>query len=190
MPERTQLLVIGGGDAGTAAALRAREIDPALDVTMLVADTYVSHSVCGLPFLVSVEVADWQSLAHRTEDEIAAGARPVRPAIPGVDLPGVHLLHTMDDGIALRRIVDRMGPAATVVIGAGYIGVEIADALTATARRRLTGAPSLHLAPPPAPRTTPTSTWCFRRGCQRGCQTARRRLRGGLQEPVLSVESW
>lgn len=82
MPERTQLLVIGGSDAGTAAALRAREIDPALDVTMLVADTYVNHSVCGLPFLVSGEVADWQSLAHRTEDEIAAGARPVRPAKP------------------------------------------------------------------------------------------------------------
>lgn len=59
---------------------------------------------------------------------IATGAQPARPPIDGLDLPGVHLLHTMDDAFALRDRLTAAGRA--VVVGAGYIGVEMADALT------------------------------------------------------------
>lgn len=40
----TRLVVIGGSDAGIAAALRAREIDPSVDVSVLVADRYPNFS--------------------------------------------------------------------------------------------------------------------------------------------------
>jgi NADPH-dependent 2,4-dienoyl-CoA reductase/sulfur reductase-like enzyme len=66
----TQLLIIGGNDAGMMAALRARELDPAVRVTMMLADRYPNFSICGLPFYVSREVEDWRALAHRPAEEI------------------------------------------------------------------------------------------------------------------------
>ena len=64
------LLIIGGSDAGISAALRAREVDPRYEVTVVVADRYSNYSICGLPFWLAGEVADWRDLAHRTAVEI------------------------------------------------------------------------------------------------------------------------
>lgn len=44
------LVVIGGSDAGISAALRARELDPGVDVTVVVADAYPNYSICGIPY--------------------------------------------------------------------------------------------------------------------------------------------
>ncbi|MGW3405681.1 FAD-dependent oxidoreductase [Streptomyces zhihengii] len=60
---------------------------------------------------------------------IATGARPVRPALPGIDAPGVHGVQTLDDGRALLDSLSRARGRRAVVIGAGYIGVEMAEAL-------------------------------------------------------------
>ncbi|MFF1351773.1 FAD-dependent oxidoreductase [Streptomyces sp. NPDC058322] len=61
---------------------------------------------------------------------IATGARPVRPALPGMDAPGVHGVQTLDDGQALLESLDRApGTGRAVVVGAGYIGVEMAEAM-------------------------------------------------------------
>jgi NADPH-dependent 2,4-dienoyl-CoA reductase/sulfur reductase-like enzyme len=60
---------------------------------------------------------------------IGTGAVPVRPALPGVDLPGVHLLHTIDQARRLHDVV-LDGNRRAVLIGAGYVGIEMADALT------------------------------------------------------------
>ncbi len=64
------LVIIGGSDAGISAALRAKECEPATRVTVLVADSFPNFSICGLPFLLSGEVPDWRTLAHRTIEEI------------------------------------------------------------------------------------------------------------------------
>ena len=64
------LLIIGGSDAGISAALRAKEIDLTVAVTIIVADRFPNFSICGLPFYVSGETPDWQQLAHRTISEI------------------------------------------------------------------------------------------------------------------------
>ncbi|MEU3981098.1 FAD-dependent oxidoreductase [Streptomyces sp. NPDC026672] len=60
---------------------------------------------------------------------IATGAVPVRPDMPGVDAPGVHGVQTLDDGQALLDSLDRTRARRAVVVGAGYIGVEMAEAL-------------------------------------------------------------
>jgi NADPH-dependent 2,4-dienoyl-CoA reductase/sulfur reductase-like enzyme len=65
-----KLLILGGSDAGISAALRAKVIDPDAEVTMVVADRFPNFSICGLPFYISGEVQDWQTLAHRTIAEI------------------------------------------------------------------------------------------------------------------------
>jgi NADPH-dependent 2,4-dienoyl-CoA reductase/sulfur reductase-like enzyme len=59
----------------------------------------------------------------------ATGAVPIRPGWPGVDTPGVFGVQTLDDGAAIRTYLDERRPTRAVVVGAGYIGVELAEAL-------------------------------------------------------------
>ncbi|WP_406145033.1 FAD-dependent oxidoreductase [Streptomyces sp. NBC_01012] len=60
---------------------------------------------------------------------IATGARPVRPRLPGIDAPGVHGVQTLGDGQALLESLERAPGRRAVVVGAGYIGVEMAEAM-------------------------------------------------------------
>src|ERR1700746_3629012 len=60
---------------------------------------------------------------------IATGAVPVRPPLPGVDSDGVFGVQTLDDGAVLLADLDRVQPRRAVVVGGGYIGVEMAEAL-------------------------------------------------------------
>jgi NADPH-dependent 2,4-dienoyl-CoA reductase/sulfur reductase-like enzyme len=174
------LVAIGGSDAGISAALRAREIDPTTDVTVVVADAYPNFSICGIPYYVSGEVTHWRNLAHRTLDDLEAtgmhvrlntvatsidvgghrlhvvdeggreseisydqlvvgtGAVSARPPIDGLVGPGalgpadgVHLLHSMGDTFDLVRTLEEEQPASAVIVGAGYIGLEMAEGLRA-----------------------------------------------------------
>jgi len=171
-PAAARLLIIGGSDAGISAALRIRELDARAAVTVVVADAFPNFSICGIPFLLSGEVADWRSLAHRSVAEIeargielllehraesidqrgksvrvvssdgrpreiaydrlliATGAVSARPPITGLDIPGVFLLRSMSDGLAVKHHMEREKPRRAAIIGGGYIGLEMADALT------------------------------------------------------------
>ena len=59
---------------------------------------------------------------------VGTGALPVRPPVPGIDREGVFQLHTIGDSLVLDSALSRE-PAAAVIVGAGYIGLEMADAL-------------------------------------------------------------
>lgn len=59
---------------------------------------------------------------------LATGGRPVRLKIPGADLPGVHYLRTIDDSAAIAA--EAKAGAKAVVVGAGFIGLELAASLT------------------------------------------------------------
>ncbi len=68
---------------------------------------------------------------------IGTGAVPVRPPIGGLTGTdalgpgdGVHLLHSMGDTFAVMATLEQAAPASAVIVGAGYIGLEMADALT------------------------------------------------------------
>lgn len=60
---------------------------------------------------------------------IAVGCRSVAPKIPGVDLPSVFSLRTMEDGLLLEKVAALPDVRNVVIIGGGYIGVEMAEAL-------------------------------------------------------------
>jgi NADPH-dependent 2,4-dienoyl-CoA reductase/sulfur reductase-like enzyme len=168
----TRLLIIGGSDAGISAGLRAKELDPQCEVTMVLADRFPNYSICGLPFYLSGEVQDWRALAHRTIEEIAGagitvlldhiaqaidpakhrvaiadtdgaiqhlsydqlviatGATAVHPPIVGLNLPGVYLLRFMADAFAVHEHLETRAHRSAVIIGGGYIGMEMADALS------------------------------------------------------------
>jgi NADPH-dependent 2,4-dienoyl-CoA reductase/sulfur reductase-like enzyme len=61
---------------------------------------------------------------------IATGAIPAHPPVTGLDLPGVFPLHTMEDSFRVHAFLEEQQPRSAVIIGGGYIGVEMADALT------------------------------------------------------------
>ncbi len=164
-----KLLIIGGSDAGISAALRAQEVNPGAEVTVALADYYPNYSICGIPFWLGGEVADYHDLAHRTKEDIEAkgiellvghtatyvyseahqvevrtdeeiktleydalilgtGAKPMEPPIRGLDLPGVYLLRTMGDSFKIHAHLMEKQPKRAVIVGAGYIGLEMAEA--------------------------------------------------------------
>ncbi len=167
-----RLVIIGGSDAGISAALRAREVDGQARIAVVVADRFPNYSICGIPFLLSGEVADWRDLAHRTAAEIenegvelllehravaidtsgksvsvrtpagatrelsydrliiATGATSARPPIQGLSHPGVFFLRWMQDAFAVQQWLADRRPESALVVGGGYIGMEMADALT------------------------------------------------------------
>jgi NADPH-dependent 2,4-dienoyl-CoA reductase/sulfur reductase-like enzyme len=166
------LVIVGGSDAGISAALRATELDPTVVPTVIVGDNFPNFSICGLPYYISHEVADWKSLAHRTARDIEAagirlvqgcrvmsvdteskqvtiadesgttsrleydkliictGALSLRPRMAGLDSPGVFLLRTLPDSFALEEFLKRKLPEKAVIVGGGYIGMEMCEALT------------------------------------------------------------
>ncbi|MFI0720459.1 FAD-dependent oxidoreductase [Streptomyces sp. NPDC021224] len=69
---------------------------------------------------------EWTGYDHLV---IATGAEPVRPPVPGIDAPGVFGVQTLDDGEAVLRGLERSGVRRAVVVGGGYIGVEMAEAM-------------------------------------------------------------
>jgi len=174
------ILAVGGSDAGVSAALRARELDPSSEVTVVLADRFPNFSICGIPYYVAGEVRPWQALSHRSiadleragltlrldtralrieaaehkllvqdttsREELIAfdtlvvgtGALPLLPPIEGLHGPealgkddGVHLLHSMGDTFELMRTLEQRSPSRAVIVGAGYIGLEMAEALVA-----------------------------------------------------------
>jgi NADPH-dependent 2,4-dienoyl-CoA reductase/sulfur reductase-like enzyme len=60
---------------------------------------------------------------------IATGASPIRPPWPGVDSPGVFVLRDLNNGIAVHQFLAEHAPKRAVVVGAGYIGMEMAEVL-------------------------------------------------------------
>jgi len=68
----------------------------------------------------------WEAFDHLL---IATGAVPFCPGVPGSDARGIYGLHSLQSGIRVRDVIDRESPKKAVVIGGGYIGLEMAEAL-------------------------------------------------------------
>ncbi len=117
VPDRDRLI------ARTAEEHRARDIDLRLCTEVTAIDTDRGR--------VRARDVDSGTESWTSYDKlvIATGARPIRPELPGMDAPGVHGVQTLDDGQALLDTLHRTRGRRAVVIGAGYIGVEMAEAM-------------------------------------------------------------
>ena len=98
-------------------------------------DLRLRHDVTGIDLdRGAVTVKDLEN--DRELDEpfdalvLATGGRAVRLPLPGFDLPGVEVLRELGDGAAIKKILEDE-PRKAVIVGAGYIGMEMAHVLTA-----------------------------------------------------------
>jgi NADPH-dependent 2,4-dienoyl-CoA reductase/sulfur reductase-like enzyme len=97
-------------------------------------DVYLHHEVLKIfPAKRSVLVKD---LEKDKEFEvgydklvIATGARAVKPNIKGIDLNGIFTIRFLEEGIAIKNFIRENSPKKALIIGAGYIGMEMAEAL-------------------------------------------------------------
>src|ERR1700692_317649 len=123
------LVAIGGSDAGISAALRARELGPACEVTVVVADAYPNFSICGIPYYVSGEVTHWRNLAHRTVADLeATGMRLRLDTLVRQIAPGQHTLTLGTSGGGQETLA-----YDTLIVGTGAVPVRPAiDGLTGT----------------------------------------------------------
>ena len=150
-----KIAVIGCGAAGGTAAQFARKMDRKAEIVLYDKEGYGQYSKCALPYVVEgmdwrniVEFSpDWfrkQKIDYRKEEVknidldgkiiedneeeydsmvVATGAVPFAP----FKAEGVHFLRTIDDAISIRNSAGRAKKA--IIVGAGLIGMELAEAL-------------------------------------------------------------
>jgi NADPH-dependent 2,4-dienoyl-CoA reductase/sulfur reductase-like enzyme len=114
------------------------------DEAALVARTPDQHRAMGIDVRMRTEVTgidlDRRTVSWRNRDGgqegeepfdelvYATGSVPMRPPVPGIDAAGVYGVQVLDDGVALRTELDSGRVHQVVVVGGGYIGLEIAEA--------------------------------------------------------------
>ncbi|HEX3811909.1 MAG TPA: FAD-dependent oxidoreductase [Mycobacteriales bacterium] len=119
------------GDVDAADDLVARA--PAVFRDKYAIDVHLRHEATAIDLdRREVTARDLDGHGERTfgfdQLMIATGAVPVRPKLPGIDRPGVYGVQTLDDGAAVQAAV-RPDRTCAVVVGGGYIGLEMAEAL-------------------------------------------------------------
>lgn len=60
---------------------------------------------------------------------LSPGSMPIRPPLPGIDLPGIFTLRTIPDSREIREWIDRTDAKSAVIVGGGFIGLEMAENL-------------------------------------------------------------
>ncbi len=68
---------------------------------------------------------------HWDELVVTTGGQPIRPPLAGIDLPGVFTLRSVEEALAIKAWLSEQRPRAAVIVGGGYIGLEMAEALAA-----------------------------------------------------------
>jgi NADPH-dependent 2,4-dienoyl-CoA reductase/sulfur reductase-like enzyme len=97
-------------------------------------DVYVEHEALEIDLdrrrarirNLNLSKETWEAFDHLV---VATGAVAVRPPVPGIDTLGVHKMKTLEDGFSLIRVLDEERPRKAVIVGGGYIGIEMAEAL-------------------------------------------------------------
>ena len=94
----------------------------------------VHHEVTAIhPDQKSVSVKDLETGAVFEESYdkllLSPGAKPVIPDLPGIDSSKLFTLRTVEDTYRIKEFVDRNKPKSAVIVGGGFIGLEMAENL-------------------------------------------------------------
>ncbi len=94
----------------------------------------VRHAVTGIDAAnKQIKVADLEEgrefLDNYDSLIVATGALPFVPPLPGRDLPGVFVLRSLNDALAMKGYLDRYSPRRATIVGAGSIGLEMCESL-------------------------------------------------------------
>ena len=97
-------------------------------------DVRVRHEVLSLqPQAHTVTVRRLDDGAEYTESYdkliLSPGAKAIRPPLPGIDLEGIFTLRTVEDTLRIREFLEHHQPKSAVVVGGGFIGLEMAENL-------------------------------------------------------------
>jgi NADPH-dependent 2,4-dienoyl-CoA reductase/sulfur reductase-like enzyme len=120
-----------GGEVGSLQDLVARSPQEFRDKHRI--DVRLQHEALGVDAdhrRVAVRDHLRQRTIHVDYDQllVATGARPTRPELPGIDLPHVRGVQTLDDAKALLDRMRTQRFEQVAVVGGGYIGLEMAEA--------------------------------------------------------------
>ena len=97
-------------------------------------DVRVRHEVLSLqPQAHTVTVRRLDDGTEYTESYdkliLSPGAKAIRPPLPGIDLEGIFTLRTVEDTLRIREFLEHHQPKSAVVVGGGFIGLEMAENL-------------------------------------------------------------
>ena len=167
-----KIIIVGGVAGGMSAATRLRRLMEDAEITIFEKGPFVSFANCGLPYYVSGEIANRDSLLVQTPESLKArfnldvrpfhevisispswrtvtvrhdgqeftesydklilspGAKPFVPTIEGLaEAKNAYTLRNVPDLDEIMAALDNH-PKEAVVIGAGFIGLEMAENLT------------------------------------------------------------
>ncbi|MBN2409150.1 MAG: FAD-dependent oxidoreductase, partial [Candidatus Aminicenantes bacterium] len=187
---RWDYYVIGADAAGLSAAVQIKRLQPQASLKVINKGVHISYGACGIPYVISGEIASPQKLIHFTPESfarlrgiqvetrkeavsldrkeriievrdletgmtsqeeyvtllVATGASPYR--LPFIDYAadGVFNVHTIDDLTRILAFLEKEKPRKAAIIGAGNIGLEVAEAL----KKRGVDVLILELLPEPA----------------------------------------
>ncbi|OAQ54287.1 hypothetical protein HTG_01745 [Natrinema mahii] len=80
---------------------------------------------------VTVETGDETYEQSYDDLLVATGASAIEPPFDGLDLEGVFTIHDMDEADAIEDYVTERDPTTAAIVGGGYVGIEMAEALSA-----------------------------------------------------------
>lgn len=165
-------IIVGGVAGGMSAATRLRRLDEEMEIVIVEKGPYVSFANCGLPYYVSGEISERESLLVQTPEKLKArfnldvrpnsevtsinaekkevtitsngesyllsydklvlspGAKPFIPPLKGLEeANNVFTLRNVPDVDGIMTYLETASPKKAVVIGAGFIGLEMAENL-------------------------------------------------------------
>ena len=99
-------------------------------------EVFVQHEITAIdPVAKTVQVQNLRSgrtfTDHWDKLILATGGKSVPPPLPGIDLNGIFSLRTVEDALAIKCWLQEKQPQNAVIIGGGYIGLEMAEAFSA-----------------------------------------------------------
>lgn len=93
-------------------------------------DIYTGAEALGVNFQkksVTIRAGEDEELYSYKNLVIATGAKPVVPPIDGIESGNIFFLRNLNDGIAIKEFIQRYYPKSGVLIGGGFIGLEMAE---------------------------------------------------------------